>query len=295
MMFKKPIWAMRVTQAVSWSAAQALCGQRPAAMQTYRQLQARLRQELDLEPARESTVLADNISHGRVRQERATPESAPLSTDRDRHLTLPLVGRADEHRQLVAAYRQIGQDKTQVVALIGLAGVGKTRLVDAFLDWAMLDTPQVETWQGRAYERGGRLAYQPVVEALRLRLEQVNAPEDLLEDVWLAELSQLMPELRARYPDLPPPMTGDAHFVRARLFEALAMLASALAARRPAIFMLDDIQWADADTLDLVHYLVRRWAEMGAPILLLLAIRQEAYAADAALREWLARLERTLP
>jgi hypothetical protein len=93
------------------------------------------------------------------------------------------------------------------------------------------------------------------------------------EDVWLAELSQLMPELRTRYPDLPPPLTGDPHFVRARLFEALALLGSALAMGRTAVFVLDDMQWADADTLDLVHYLARRWAETGVPILLLVVIR----------------------
>jgi predicted ATPase len=52
------------------------------------------------------------------------------------------------------------------------------------------------------------------------------------------------------------------------------------------------MQWADADTLDLIHYLARRWAETGTPILLLLAIRQEAYAADANLREWLTNLGR---
>ncbi|MGB3715745.1 MAG: AAA family ATPase [Candidatus Promineifilaceae bacterium] len=156
----------------------------------------------------------------------------------------------------------------------------------------MLEDPQGEVWLGRAFETGGRLSYQPVVEALRPRLEQVNAPEDLLDDVWLAELSQLMPELRARYPDLPPPMMGDPHFVRTRLFEALALLSSALAARGPAIFVLDDVQWADADTLDLVHYLARRWTETGTPIMLLLTVRQEAYAADAALREWLTILER---
>ncbi len=62
--------------------------------------------------------------------------------------------------------------------------------------------------RGRAYEMGGRLPYQPLVAAFRSRLEQENAPEDLLDDVWLAELSQLFPELRARYPDLPPPLTG---------------------------------------------------------------------------------------
>ena len=276
-------------------AAQALSGQRSAALQTYQQLQATLQQELGLEPTRETAALADNIGRGRVGEERPfrlTVAGSVTTTAPERRLTLPLVGRADEHSQLVATFRQIGQDGAQVAALIGAAGVGKTRLVSAFQDWAMLDSPEVEIWHGRAFETGGRLAYQPVVEALRSRLEQVNAPEDLLDDVWLAELSQLMPELRARYPDLPPPMTGDAHFVRARLFEAVAILGSALAARRPAIFVLDDMQWADADTLDLIHYLARRWAEMGAPILLLLAVRQEAYAADAALREWLTRLER---
>jgi hypothetical protein len=69
----------------------------------------------------------------------------------------------------------------------------------------------------------------------------------------------------------------------------------ALADGRPAVFVLDDLHWADTDTLDLVHYLARRWAETSAPILLLLTVRQEAYAADAALREWLAGLGRDVP
>ena len=278
-------------------AAQALSGQRPAALQTYQQLQATLEQEMGLEPSRETVVLADNISRGRVSEEHLDPASpvgfAPAP--QEYRLNLPLVGRSAEHSQLAAALQQTSKGGSQVVAIIGAAGVGKTRLVSAFQEWAMLEMPDLEIWHGRAFETGGRLAYQPVVEALRSRLERENAPEDLLDDVWLAELSQLMPELRARYPDLPPPMTGDVHFVRARLFEALASLASALVKRRSAIFVLDDLQWADVDTLDLVHYLARRWTEMGAPILLLLAVRQEAYAADAALREWLTRLERDVP
>jgi DNA-binding SARP family transcriptional activator/predicted ATPase len=279
-------------------AAQALSGERPAALQTYRHLQATLQQELGVEPSRETAALADNIAEGRVREEPARPPAANGSLAKGiqgERLTLPLVGRADEHGRLVAAFRQAAQDGARVVALVGAAGVGKTRLVSTFREWLVLESPEANVWQGRAFETGGRLAYQPVVEALRPPLEQVNAPEDLLDDVWLAELSQLVPELRARYPDLPAPLTGDAHFVRGRLFEAVALLGSALAARQPAVFVLDDMQWADADTLDLVHYLVRRWAEIGAPILLLLAVRQEAYAADSALREWLARLERDAP
>ena len=278
-------------------AAQALCGQRPAALQTFERLQATLQQELGLEPSRETILLADNIGRGRMGEEHpGLPARAGSSrTGATGRLTLPLVGRSAEHRRLDAAFRQAGQDGTQVMVLIGAAGSGKTRLVSTFQEWAMLDSPGAAVWQGRAFETGGRLAYQPVVEALRSQLEVLNAPEDLLEDVWLAELSQLMPELRARYPDLPPPLTGAAHFVRARLFEAVALLGSALAERRTAVFVLDDMQWADADALDLIHYLARRWTEMGAPILLLLAFRQEAYAADAALREWLTSLGRDTP
>jgi len=171
-------------------AAKTLNGQRPAALQTYRQLQTTLRDELDLGPARESSVLADNISRGRVRQERATPQSAPPSTDQNRHLTLPLVGRADEHRQLVGAYRQIGRDKTQVVALIGAAGVGKTRLVDAFLAWATLDAPEIETWQGRAHLALGQF------EAARAALLDARAAAEEQEEramLWrvLVTLSEL--------------------------------------------------------------------------------------------------------
>jgi DNA-binding SARP family transcriptional activator len=276
-------------------AAHALNGQRPAALLTYHQLQDTLKRELGLQPGRETVLLASSIDQGRIGVERldSSPKIGRVSsTDRQRRLSLPLVGRSAEHSRLVESFHQIGGEKAQAVVIIGAAGVGKTRLVNSFRDWALLDSPETEIWQGKAFETGGRLAFQPVVEALRIRLDQVNAPEDLLEDVWLAELSQLMPELRARYPDLPLPLTGNANFVRARLFESIATLGNALAARHPSVLILDDMQWADADTLDLIHYLARRWAEMKAPILLLLTVRQEAYAADTSLREWLARLER---
>jgi hypothetical protein len=224
-------------------AAQVLAGDRPAALKTYSQCRAILRKEFGIEPARETAVLAEHISRDRVTAP-GPYQPGRLSPARpgDRSPALPFVGRADEHSQLVAAFRQAGEEGARVVAVIGAAGVGKTRLLNAFQEWVTLELSGVEIWQGRAFEMGGRLPYQPVIEAMRLRLEQENAPEDLLDNVWLAELSQLMPELCARYPDLPPPLTGDADFVRARLFEAVVTLGSTLAARRPAVFVLDDMQ-----------------------------------------------------
>ena len=78
--------------------------------------------------------------------------------------------------------------------------MGKTRLVGEFLDWAGLQGADV--LRGQAFEAGAQLLYQPIITALRQRLERENAPEDLLADVWLAELSRLLPELLERYPDL---------------------------------------------------------------------------------------------
>ncbi len=282
-------------------AAQALSGDRPNALKTYAQCQAMLRAEFGIRPAQETTVLAEQINHDKLsggpagwgRDLKPVTQIPPRPVQREP--LMPFIGRAEEHSQLVEAFRRTSQEGAQALTVIGASGVGKTRLVNAFLEWVALASPGVEIWKGRAFEMGGRLPYQPVIEALRERLEQENAPEDLLEDVWLAELSQLMPELRARYPDLPLPMTGDASFVRARLFSAVATLGSAFTTRNPAVLVLDDMQWADADTRDLVHYLVRFWAENKAPVLLLLTVRQESFAADAVLREWLAQLGRDLP
>src|SRR5207253_7900030 len=112
----------------------------------------------------------------------------------------------------------------QAVVLVGEAGIGKTRLAHEFADWAAADGADV--LRARALEVGGRVPYQPLVQALRARLERANAPEDVLSDVWLAELSRLLPELRDRYPDLPLPAADEAT-AQPRLFEAVARLGEA--------------------------------------------------------------------
>lgn len=52
-----------------------------------------------------------------------------------------------------------------MVVLIGEAGIGKTRLATEFLTWAAAQGADI--LHGRAFETGGRLPYQPLVEALR--------------------------------------------------------------------------------------------------------------------------------
>ncbi len=116
---------------------------------------------------------------------------------------LPLVGRASAFNQLIGSFQQAQQGQPQAVLVVGEAGIGKTRLVTEFVAWAQ--SQGAEVLSGYAIAMGGRLPYQLPVEALRQRMQAENAPENLVEDLWLAELARLLPELRVRYPDLPAP------------------------------------------------------------------------------------------
>src|SRR5205807_3242427 len=205
---------------------------------------------------------------------------------------LPLVGRASAFNQLIGSFQQAQQGQPQAVLVVGEAGIGKTRLVTEFVAWAQ--SQGAEVLSGYAIAMGGRLPYQLPVEALRQRMQAENAPENLVEDLWLAELSRLLPELRVRYPDLPAP-TEDGLSAKLRLFEAVARLLDALARSAPLVLLLDDLQWLDGASLDLLRYLGRHWKGHGSPVLLLCTLRREGLEPSSPLAAQLADLGRDLP
>jgi predicted ATPase len=147
--------------------------------------------------------------------------------------------------------------------------------------------------EGRAFQTSQRLSYQPLIEALRTRLEQEHDLRQWLGDAWLAELSRLLPDLRERYPDLPP-LTINGAFALSRLFEALARLSQALASQAPLLIFAEDMQWADGATLDVFQYLARHWTEHKTPAMLLLSRRTETREMDPDMSEWLASLSSTI-
>ena len=232
----------------------AATGSRTLALQAYAALKALLAREPGIAPAAETDALIARLRH--------TPEisaapAGPLAAT-PQLSELPMVGRVAELGRLIAAYHALRTQGVQVVVIEGEAGIGKTRLATEFIHW--VTAAGADVLHGRAFEAGGRVPYQPLVDALRPRLDRENAPADLLDDIWLAELARLLPELRARYPDLALP-TADETTARIRLFESVVALCLSLCARAPNVWFIDDAQWADAASLDLLRYCVRRLTE----------------------------------
>jgi DNA-binding SARP family transcriptional activator/tetratricopeptide (TPR) repeat protein len=165
----------------------------------------------------------------------------------------PLVGRREEMERLEAWRRATAGER--VMLLAGEAGIGKTRLlaetsVRAFAAGSIV-------LAGRAPEET-LVPYQPFLEALGHYV--FRAPLDELRAVareYGAELGRLIPELRRRLPDLPPPDPGDPETDRYRLFEAVAGLLAEISASVPVLIVLDDLQWADRPTLLLLRHLAR--------------------------------------
>jgi len=265
-----------------------LNGDRSAALRTYETCRDLLAKELGVEPSSETEEMLVSIRSSEA------PVSG-LETQakaREERLKIPFVGRSEKYQMLVHTFQKAKGGDPQVVIVSGESGIGKTRLANEFLSWA--GTERADLLRGRAYETSGSLPYQPIIDALRERVERENAPEDLLDDIWLAELTRILPELRERYPDLPS-VSGDESGIRSRLFEAVARLGASLSMRSPLILLIDDLQWADRGTLEMLHYLARSWRTSHSPILVMILMREEALSHGSDLRDWMSSLTRDNP
>ena len=263
------------------TAMRAYCalGQRSAALELYRRAEEILQEELGLSPGIETRGLYQAVLEGRVMTGPAPDTEAspilparargqhPLETTR----LSPLVGRAEELSQLVQAWNATLSGDHRLILIEGEAGVGKTRLVEELA--AKVHNQGAWVLPGRCYAFERLLNYQPLVEALS-RLKSLLSAEDWGEfPAWvLAEAGRLIPDLPAPETssmEPPPALEGEQE----RLFEALTRFLIQVSARRPLLVVLEDLQWATASTLSLLHYLARRLA--GQPVLLVGTLRPE--------------------
>jgi len=170
----------------------------------------------------------------------------------------PLVGREAELAWLALAAQNAALGQRQLVFVTGEAGVGKTSLVQAFVqDQSTRST--VQSAQGRCIEQyGAGEPYLPFREALEQLSAQVGAQSlraALLRYApsWLAQLPWLA--LEADQTTLHQAL---ADATAARMLRELAQALEALAAVQPIVLWLEDLHWSDPSSLEAIAFLAGR-------------------------------------
>ncbi|MFQ5897882.1 MAG: AAA family ATPase [Candidatus Methylomirabilia bacterium] len=263
----------------------ARVGRRGTGLRQYQVCVAVLQRELGVEPEVETKELYQELLQQRVcpapRSEapplhaarRPPPEPSPAGPELGT-AQLPLIGREPELARLRESLEEAWRGSGQTVAVLGEAGIGKSRLVEALAAAAVQGGGRVLL--GRAYETGQVLPFGPWAEALRTGLGSPWREElEGLSPVWRAELARLLPELGESGVQM---ATAAEDYLR--LFEAAVRLMRHLAARKPLLLILEDLHWADEMSLRLLSFLGRRGLTWR---LLVVATAREEELADAPL------------
>ncbi len=187
--------------------------------------------------------------------------------------TPPFVGRAAELVELHAAY-EASRKGAVTVHVHGESGVGKSALVRRFTEMLRAEVPDAVVLGGACYERES-VPYKAVdglIDALSrylVKLDKADSASVLPRQAAL--LTSVFPVLSRVEPFADAPRgqeVRDPQEMRARLFGALRELFLRLGDRRPLVLTIDDLQWADADSLALLAEMLR---PPEAPALLLVA------------------------
>jgi DNA-binding SARP family transcriptional activator/predicted ATPase len=213
-------------------------GRRALALEAYTRAETLLRDELGTEPMAALRELRDRLLRAPEGEE-PSPASGTAEP--------AFIDRATEWTRLTRAWSAAGRARPCCLLASGIPGIGKTRLCTEFIAWARRQGATVA--MSSCYRTVGSLPYAPVVDWLRSpRLTGAVAG---MASEWRTELGGLLPEVagtRATTSD------GSSSGSRRRLFDALVRAISA--APPPRLLVLDDIQWADRETLEWIRFLM---------------------------------------
>jgi len=257
-------------------------GDRDAVRRLYQRCADSLSRELGVEPDAETHALFERLMADRSAA--AAPARVARDQDhaKDRLVVLPFLGRAREMDQLEEQYRLASAGQGRLVLVSGEAGIGKTRLVDAFLA-KVAGTPSAPpqlALSGRCYEAESNTPYTVWADALQtLAQPESRTRLDGLADVWRRQLGRVLPDLGPG-PAQSGAMTPDES--RLLLTQGVVRTLQHLAARGPILVWLDDLHWADGASLATLSYAARHLS--GYPALLIGTYRPGAARDNQALR-----------
>ncbi len=261
----------------------ATLGDRSAALRTYHACASLLEQELGVAPSPATQALYDRLLNG------AGPQSAQVAQAAQAHevpkiLARPrLVGRDENWQRLLAQWRRTQQGQPHMVLIWGEAGMGKTRLAEELTQWA---DRRGHLWaNSRSYAAQGALVYAPIAEWMRA--PRLRAHLSQVDDLWQVELARLIPDLLAHRQDLPPPGPLAEDWQRRRFYEGIlqALFPKSDTQTDAVLLHLDDMQWADSETLAVLNYLL--WGAGDRPLLIVGTVRSEEAQANLTLNSLL--------
>ena len=191
-----------------------------------------------------------------------------------RGLASPMIGRERERRRLQDAFEQaVGDGSCQLFTVLGLAGVGKSRLVREFVGDL---TGRALVARGRCLSYGDGITFWPLREAV---MEAIGVDDSDSPEARRAKLARALSgeEDAERVAREVAELVGlaEARGRAAHGFGAVRTLFQALARTQPLVLVFDDIHWGEATFLDLLEYVADSVRD--APILLVCLARPELH------------------
>jgi DNA-binding SARP family transcriptional activator/predicted ATPase len=269
----------------------ARSGDRSSALQQYRACVRILDEELGVPPLEETSRLYQEILEGRYPSGTAAPVPTPAAAKKPRLRpeSPPLVGRQGEWAAILQLYSRV-ETSGHFLVIEGEIGIGKTRLAAEIFDYAK-STGGIAL-STRCYQGESNLAYAPVISALQAvsNSASLESAFDQLPPIWQSAVSLLLPEL-GRSGQFQEPAGPREPATQSLLFEALRQLIANLSSQQPpGTLVIDDLQWADSASLDLLTYLARRLGDL--PLLVIGTWRSADVPAGHPLRALLAESQR---